>query len=826
MMNSTSKIATPTRNKFESFDEFQSFVREAFIKGSAIDSELFDACVEFHQDVEFDYGHEVSTPIHEALGWDFKRFGHYANENLYAAFLKNEDGSIWQAVVSLWDEEKQRPYRYLAPKGNGDRVFLPPVPPFVRKRIGDRYGVEIPDHGSFWEWLENIDIPRIPTEGGKKGLCILSLGYVPLTLYGCFCGAKAKDELGNEVNPYLTTDLERFASPDSKWLFAFDRDEKQKAKLDVAHGKKKLRLALSAAGGFTEDIIWKSEHGKGADDLVVNGGSGAFDAAYHSAIAKLERALQTESAPNPKQAKSRNKQHMNLLSARWGKKLRFNEMTLKPELDGKPIHLDTLFIRIADEFDIDIGSRTACQTIMHLALEQPYHPVREYLESVAALYPEETLDSLMLNSMAYRYLGSAEPLHNVFMRKHMIGQVRRIFDPGSQHDTAVVLQGKQGIQKSKFWQTLAVNPDWFDDTVTSGNNDKDDRMKLRRFWFLELAEIDSVFKRKEVASLRAFFTTKADNLRVPYGSSIEQFPRTSCFVGSVNPEQFLCDPEGHRRYWVIPTDIDRIPVEILRQERDRLWAAAVHAYRRGEMNWLTPLEEKRNALLNKRYEIEEDSWVEVIAHYLETKDETTVGTILGDCLKIELGKHDRSSQMRVAEVLKKLGWGKSGEKKRLGSSNPTPTWKKVSTECVQGLTKVSTLVSQPSSLDISSISDTFVDTFDSSKDFSQEVDISRSNTTLNQSTEKSVYTKGVTKDKTTKNQSSEECDTLSSHNLAVGDEVEVDELQALNHPDLPKVKGKRLIVSTIDKEGIWVRKQKKEPGNPPYLFQAHQLKKC
>jgi putative DNA primase/helicase len=102
-----------TRNRFESFEDFQEFVRKGFVEGSAIDPELFEACVEFHQDIECGYGGEVEAPIHEVLDWDYKRFRHQANETLYAAFLKNEDGSIWQAVVSLWDEEKQRPYVYM-----------------------------------------------------------------------------------------------------------------------------------------------------------------------------------------------------------------------------------------------------------------------------------------------------------------------------------------------------------------------------------------------------------------------------------------------------------------------------------------------------------------------------------------------------------------------------------------------------------------------------------------------------------------------------------------------------------------------------------------
>ncbi|MBD2773321.1 VapE domain-containing protein [Iningainema tapete] len=764
---------TPIRNRFESFDEFKSFVRQVFIEGSAIDPELFDACVEFHGDQEFSDGGDVSTPIHDALGWDFKRFGHQASENLYAAFLKNEDGTIWQVIVSLWDDDKQRPYRYMAPKGIGDRAFLPPIPPSIRKRIAEKHGIEVPMSGSFWEWLQEMDIPRIVTEGGKKGLSALSQGYVAIALYGCTCGAKNKDERDRYVDPYLINDLERFAQEDSRWLFAFDRDEKQKAKLAVASGKKKLRLALNAAGCTTVDIKWTSSDGKGLDDFMVNNGSGAFDAAYQKAIAKLEKAFRSDSTPEPKGARSKNKQILNFLESRWRSRLRFNEMTLKPELDGQPVDLDTISMQIARDFDIDISSSKAVEAVLIISKANSYHPVREYLERVAEQYPINDLS--IIENIATRYFGTTEPLHNVFMRKHLIGQVRRVFEPGCQHDTVVVLQGLQGVQKSSFWRTLAVNPDWFDDTATSGSNDKDERLKLRRFWILEMAEIESVFRRKEIAGLRGFLTTKCDNLRVPYGRSVESFPRTSCFVASVNPAEFLVDPEGHRRFWVIPVLVDRIPVQMLKDELDQLWAAAVHAYRSGDQHWLTPEEEKRNALLNKRFEVE-DSWTEVIELYLENLQQTTVTEILTHCLKIEIGRHDRQSQMRVAECLKRLGWVK-GEKKKINGKS-TPVWRCQPdfSGCQPDILEVSTKVSTNSNPDAVDFSDNRLTPFnENTPNFEQQQNINVDPPSTNQNLKTGVNPQGVNQTETTQNQgfgtidtSKAAVDTSNKDAIAVG----------------------------------------------------------
>ncbi|MBD2416044.1 hypothetical protein FACHB389_35125 [Nostoc calcicola FACHB-389] len=442
-----------------------------------------------------------------------------------------------------------------------------------------------------------------------------------------------------------------------------------------------------AKGDIADWVEWGMERGFSREDFIE----------------RLEREIEStveSSLERISPARSKSKQMLNLITAEWGHRLRFNTMTLRPELDDEPLDMDTLAIELIDEFDIDISSEKAAQIVVSLAKKRSYSPVQEYLERVAQEH--SSVDMGILDDIATRYFGTNEPLHNVFMRKHLIGQVKRVFEPGCQHDTALVLQGTQGLQKSKFWRTLAVNPDWFDDTITSGTNDKDERLKLRRFWILELAELESVFKRKEIAGLRAFFTTPADNLRVPYGRSIESFPRTSCFVGSVNPMQFLVDPEGHRRYWIVPVTVDEIPVDKLRQERDRLWAAAVIAYRNGEMNWLTKAEEKRNALLNKRHEVS-DTWDEAIDAFLELQSETTVSDILSNCIKIELAKHDRVLQMRVAECLKRIGWVKC-EKKKIGGKSK-PVWRCQPEEGGVS-TEVSTEVEKTSSLDTPSNSAT------------------------------------------------------------------------------------------------------------------------
>ncbi|MBD2281395.1 DUF3854 domain-containing protein [Aphanizomenon flos-aquae] len=258
----TSTLVQPT---FANLQEFELFVRDNFINGSGISPELFDAAVEFHQDVEITDGMDAETPIHDELGWHFTRFGHQCRDPLYAAFLRNEDGSLWQAVVNIPNGDK--PYSYLAPKGNGDRAFSPPVPQSLREKINKNLKLDIPLDGSFWDYVKSS--PKIKkiilTEGGKKSLATLSAGLISISLYGNSSG-KPKDK------DVLIDDLMPLVGNYNQFLIGFDQD----SQLDTIEKTKKYAIALQNRiiinGSVAGILAWDNSLGKGLDDLLVNRG--------------------------------------------------------------------------------------------------------------------------------------------------------------------------------------------------------------------------------------------------------------------------------------------------------------------------------------------------------------------------------------------------------------------------------------------------------------------------------------------------------------------------------------------------------------------------
>ena len=262
--------------------KFQSAIAQEFIQGSSIDSVLFKAATEITTDTAPLPGGDVGYPIHEALNWSrITRFGRQSRENLYAVLLLNEDGSTWQAKLSNPRQSKDsKLQKYETPVGNGSRAYLPSVPPEIRQRIAERYGIDVPLTGSFWNWLAlHPEIPIVVTEGGKKALALLSLGYVAVALYGVNGGYR-KCEDGTRR---LIDDLSQFTAANRQIKLAFDQDIKTSTRRRVAVALSRFGMLLEQSTCQVSLVLWRPEQGKGVDDLIVANGSDAWDAAYAQA---------------------------------------------------------------------------------------------------------------------------------------------------------------------------------------------------------------------------------------------------------------------------------------------------------------------------------------------------------------------------------------------------------------------------------------------------------------------------------------------------------------------------------------------------------------
>jgi hypothetical protein len=284
-------IATEALSNFKKGDDYRARFRSECLTGSGISANLYSAAIGFIEDLG-------NWETHEALELPVSRFWQSKAPHNFGslAIFYNEDGSIWQGKPETPMTGKTgKPQRYQAPKNQGSRAYLPPIPAETRKAIGDRHNIEVPTVGSFWTWLsDHPELEIIVTEGGKKSLSLLSQGYIAIAVYGVNAGYRVKDALGIPLlKPELIPDLERFAIADRPIVLAFDQDNKLETRQKVQIALSRFGNALTTAGSLVTIATWNSTQGKGVDDLITNQGVGAWETAHRQALALAQSNIIT-----------------------------------------------------------------------------------------------------------------------------------------------------------------------------------------------------------------------------------------------------------------------------------------------------------------------------------------------------------------------------------------------------------------------------------------------------------------------------------------------------------------------------------------------------
>lgn len=260
-----------------------------------------------------------------------------------------------------------------------------------------------------------------------------------------------------------------------------------------------------------------------------------------------------------------------------------NEITGRIVVQGMPSRYsaeeapNVMPILISDflrDNDVNASPETVASYIPAIADANRFNPVSVWLK-------ESIWDGCDRWPILYEILGieSADSArYQTYVRKWFLQCVAMAFNNSGvsrSADGALVLQGPQGCGKTLFFRRMAANRQWFVEGASIDFANKDTLIKSLGAWITELGELDSTLKREQSA-LKAFITAESDDLRAPYARSSIVRVRHTSFCGTVNPERFLRDETGSRRFWVVPVehvDVDRLlnmSSDVVRQ----IWAQA------------------------------------------------------------------------------------------------------------------------------------------------------------------------------------------------------------------------------------------------------------
>jgi putative DNA primase/helicase len=194
----------------------------------------------------------------------------------------------------------KKPAKYITPLGMKSEIIL----------------LETGVDGYWQKVIDDITIPLLMSEGGKKTGAGLTVGYPTVGLTGVWNGQVDKKDIIESLKP--------FVQPGRKVILAFDSDFKTND--EVQRALNVITDLLIERGCTVLIADWDTKY-KGLDDLLVGAGRDAV-------IDAIENAKPADA--RPRAAKSNNKQLYNLLDVNWGHRLRFNLMSLEVEMDATP----------------------------------------------------------------------------------------------------------------------------------------------------------------------------------------------------------------------------------------------------------------------------------------------------------------------------------------------------------------------------------------------------------------------------------------------------------------------------------------------------------
>ncbi len=266
------------------------------------------------------------------------------------------------------------------------------------------------------------------------------------------------------------------------------------------------------------------------------------------------------------------------------------------------------------KYDIYSPQKTKDALIV-AALKNGFHPWREYLSNLPEWDGVKRIDTLTQN-----WLGSEDSL---FIRQTnrimFVALIARILKPGTKYDYTPVWQGPQGIGKSMLASRLARGMGFSDSITMADMHDKTAAEKLQGNAIIEISEMGG--RRKvDVDLLKAFISRTEDKYRVPYGTSVESYPRQCIMIATTNETTgFLRDSTGNRRFSPIlcSEKSKRKPWDLEPATVDQMWSEALVAYSEGQKLYLTgkALEEARDA---QEVVVERDVREGMVREYLDT----------------------------------------------------------------------------------------------------------------------------------------------------------------------------------------------------------------
>ena len=174
-----------------------------------------------------------------------------------------------------------------------------------------------------------------------------------------------------------------------------------------------------------------------------------------------------------------------------------------------------------------------------------------------------------------------------------------------QYGNSVVplLISKQGYNKSTFCRRILPQElQWgYNDNLILSEK-RQVLQAMSQFLLINLDEFNQISANVQQGFLKNIIQLPSVKIKRPYGSHVEDFPRTASFIGTSNIDDILSDPSGSRRFIGVkltgPIDVT------IRPNHQQLFAQALAALDRGEKCYFDAQQTQRLIESNRDFQVE------------------------------------------------------------------------------------------------------------------------------------------------------------------------------------------------------------------------------
>lgn len=328
---------------------------------------------------------------------------------------------------------------------------------------------------------------------------------------------------------------------------------------------------------------------------------------------------------------------------------------------------------LSQDVGVEYNTTRVKEAIVSYAEE--YHPVKDYLESLKWDGVERAETTFI------DWLGAEDitGYTRLATRQFLKAMIKRIYEPGCEHQEILVLVGPQGIYKSNILRDLSKG--WFYDSLDNPDT-KIVGERTAGSWIVELQEL-KIFKGLNEETKKEFLSRREEKYRAAYDRFVSEYPRQFVLAGTTNRQEFLADYTGDRRYIPIQCGgqayaISKAPWDHFPAQVDQILAEAVELYKQDNFIGIPPdrwgiFDKAREAF---RFENEYLADVIAVTEREENPDRISVEW-LADKIPYIHGEPDKREKALLHDAIQRMGgYCRMGKQAKIFGVNTRNGWEK------------------------------------------------------------------------------------------------------------------------------------------------------